>query len=120
MALHLTEPPPGERERCVWRDINAAFSQPVVLDESPTEYVPTQVLGELFASEGYDGVLFKSSCSRGKNIVLFSTYLADLHICRLHAVQGLSYRQTMTGSVYVCDNGELAANAANVVPSNEL
>jgi RES domain-containing protein len=103
MVLHLEEPPPAERERCVWRDINEAFARPVSTDESRTDYVPTQVLGELFKSKGYDGVVYRSSCASGRNLVVFNTYLAHMERCNLLQVESLRYRHAFTGSVYTPD-----------------
>jgi hypothetical protein len=110
---HLDEPPPAERERCVWRDINEAFARPVVTDESPTEYVPTQVLGDLFQSEGLEGIAFRSSCARGRNLVLFNTLLAGLVRCNLARVDSLRYRHVWTGAVYNLEDSRGAAPPNN-------
>ena len=47
----------------VWFDIDNAFSRPVNTknyDTDPSQYWLTQVLAELFRSEGFDGVIYKS------------------------------------------------------------
>ena len=108
---HLEEPSPAERERCVWRDINEAFARPIVTDESPTEYVPTQVLGDLFQSEGFEGIAFRSSCARGRNLVLFNTLLADLVRCHLVYTTSLRYKHVWTGAIYNLEDGPPPASS---------
>lgn len=108
-AAHLEEPPPAERERCVWRDINEAFARPVVPEESAADYVPTQILGELFQDARFEGIVFRSSCASGKNLVLFSTLLADLVRCNLARVESLRFRHSWTGAVYSVEDHPPAA-----------
>jgi hypothetical protein len=75
--IFLTEPSPEERELAVWGDINTAFATPVTPDDSQSDYVPTQVISELFRSKGFDGIVFKSSCGKGYNVTLFDIDAAD-------------------------------------------
>lgn len=72
------EPSPEKRERAVWSHINHDFSTPVTLSDDQAEYVPTQILSELFKSNGYDGLVFKSSCGKGHNIALFDINAAKM------------------------------------------
>lgn len=72
------EPSPEKRELAVWRNINRAFSTPVTSSDDQAEYVPTQILAELFKSNGYDGLVFKSSCGEGHNIALFDIDAAKM------------------------------------------
>ena len=61
-----------EKELAVWTDIDSAFSRPVLLDDDATEYVPTQILAELFRGLGYDGLIYRSNFGKeGHNIALF-------------------------------------------------
>lgn len=52
---HLLQDEPADRERAekaVWIDIDNAFSQPVTLSDDAADYVPTQILAELFRDAG--------------------------------------------------------------------
>lgn len=69
--IFLKEPTPAKRTKVVWRDINRAFSRPVTPSEQHADYVGTQIIAELFKANGYDGVVFKSSCGTGRNVALF-------------------------------------------------
>ncbi len=58
-----------EKEQGVWGGINESFSRPVSPQESSRHYVPTQYLGEVFKTHGFDGVLYKSSLNdNGYNV----------------------------------------------------
>ena len=55
----------------MWLAIDQAFAKPVRHPESK-EYVPTQMIAELFKSKGFDGIRYKSLLSDdGCNLVLF-------------------------------------------------
>jgi hypothetical protein len=51
--LYFKEPSPKKREEAVWSDIDKAFSRPVTPTDDVADYVPTQVLAELFKSNGF-------------------------------------------------------------------
>ncbi|GBE29589.1 MAG TPA: RES domain-containing protein [Bacteroidetes bacterium] len=66
------EPKPRAMNRIVWSWINSAFSEPASRHNSSTDYVPTQILAEVFRSEGYDGILYSSNFdTKGDNLALF-------------------------------------------------
>lgn len=79
------ETTPERAEQAAWHFIGEAYSTPVTLDDDPKGYLPTQILAELFKSEGLDGIAYRSSvepyktgCKEGEepvefNIVLFSS-----------------------------------------------
>jgi RES domain-containing protein len=48
ITLYFKEPDAQERERAVWRDIDCAFSHPVVVGDDVAHYVPTQIMAEVF------------------------------------------------------------------------
>lgn len=59
-------------EKTVWAHIDHAFSRPVTRSDNTAEYAATQILAEVFRSEGYDGVIYKSAFSaEGYNVALF-------------------------------------------------
>ncbi|WP_135433514.1 RES family NAD+ phosphorylase [Pseudotabrizicola sediminis] len=56
----------------VWSHIDYAFSRPVTRSDNTAEYAATQIIAEVFRSEGYDGVIYKSAfATTGYNIALF-------------------------------------------------
>lgn len=96
-VFYFEEPSPPEREQAVWRDIDRAFSQPVNLDDSTAEYVPTQILAELFRKNGFDGVIYKSCLGPGSNIALFDVSTANLVDRSLYSVEGVQFSFTEIG-----------------------
>lgn len=78
--IFFEEPSAQQRETAVWTDIDRAFAQPVGLTDDVADYVPTQVLAELFKVKvsGCDGVAYRSSLGDGHNIALFDLDLVDL------------------------------------------
>lgn len=76
--LFTEEPTAQQRETAVWYDIDEAFARPVDLSDDGADYVPTQVLAELFKVNGCDGVAYRSSLGKGHNIALFDLDMADL------------------------------------------
>jgi hypothetical protein len=79
-------------EEDVWGDINEAFSRPIEPNDTSPDYVPTQVLAELFRHNGYDGVVFKSSVAAGHNVALYDLGAAKLTMRELHRVKAIEYR----------------------------
>ena len=51
--------------------IGRAFARPVGRADSSTDYVPTQILAELMRNAGYDGILYDSAVSGGRNLAVF-------------------------------------------------
>jgi hypothetical protein len=78
------------KERAVWIDIDNAFSQPVTVSDDAADYVPTQILAELFRDNGYDAIVYKSQFGeKGFNVVLFSPDDADAINCAPYEVTGI-------------------------------
>lgn len=75
----------------VWADIDRAFARPVGYADGETEYIPTQILSELFKSLGYDGVGYKSSVHDGYNLALFDMDHAKFVGCQLFDTKRISY-----------------------------
>jgi len=67
-----------ELESKNWEEIDAAFARPVSPTDSKADYVPTQIIAELFKVNGYDGIRYASSLGRGHNLALFDLYYADV------------------------------------------
>ena len=85
------EATPKEKEKAVWTDIDAAFSRPVTLERDTAEYVPTQMLAELFRSLDYDGLLYRSNFGKvGCNLALFDIDAATAINAAPYRVTGVS------------------------------
>ena len=69
--IYLAKPDGEEREKAVWWWIDRAFSEPVNRADDHTEYVPTQILAELFRNSGIDGIGYRSSLGPGYNLAFF-------------------------------------------------
>ncbi|MCK4818288.1 RES family NAD+ phosphorylase [bacterium] len=98
--IHLKEPESEKREVAVWKDIDKAFSMPVTSDETTADYVPTQILAELFKNNGFDGIAYRSSLGKGHNIMLFDLDTADLINCALYEAKKVSFNFTQVSNRY--------------------
>jgi hypothetical protein len=80
----------AKREKLVWIDIDNAFSRPVTRSEGTLDYVPTQILTELFRSAGYDGIVYRSQFGKeGYNVALFDLASADAINCAPYRVSAV-------------------------------
>jgi RES domain len=77
MLFKLKPPTPQETTEIVWRWIDLAFSEPVDRDDSTAGYVPTQIIAELFKTNGFDGIKYKSLFNGGNNLALFDLDFAQ-------------------------------------------
>ncbi len=84
--FYINEPSPKKREKAVWSDIDKAFAKPVSPTDDIADYVPTQVLAELFKSKGLDGIAYRSSLVDGYNMALFDINFAKIINCSLRRV----------------------------------
>ena len=65
--------PAATEEDGIWYAIDLAFATPVSKEEESRNYIPTQILAELFKSAKYDGIKYKSLLREdGYNIALFN------------------------------------------------
>lgn len=65
-------------DKAAWGDLNAAFAEPVMASDHAGDYIPTQILAEVFRREGYDGVQYRSSVDHcGTNVALLHPEDAD-------------------------------------------
>ncbi|MHC4879157.1 MAG: RES family NAD+ phosphorylase [Planctomycetota bacterium] len=63
----------------VWTQMSAEFSRPVLEGHEGHEYRVTQRLAEMFRTEGYAGILYRSSRrAGGTNVILFDPAMAYL------------------------------------------
>ncbi len=81
--IFFKEPDDKQKEKAVWADIDRAFSRPVTPSDRSSDYVPTQIIAELFKNNGFDGILYKSSLADGLNLALFDIDAATTGDCAL-------------------------------------
>lgn len=99
--IFFKEPTPVEREEAVWKHICQAFSEPMTKSDNYIDYVPTQIIAELFKANGYDGVAYRSNFGTdGFNIALFDLEAAALINCGLHRVDGIKLKTTQQDNPY--------------------
>ena len=100
-VFYFSEPDASKREEAVWRQIDRAFSEPTTAADDTADYVPTQVIAELFRNEGYDGIAYKSAFGKkGYNVVLFDPADAELTSCILFEAKSLKFRFKQSGNPY--------------------
>jgi hypothetical protein len=71
MLFKPKPPAPEEVLEIVWRWIDLSFSEPVDRDDSVAGYAPTQVIAELFKTNEFDGIKYRSLFNGGNNLALF-------------------------------------------------
>lgn len=85
----------------VWSDIDNAFSLPVSLGENSANYVPTQILSELFLSLGYDAVAYRSQFGEnGYNLAVFEIDNVEIVDCTPYAVSSIEVKSTQIGNAW--------------------
>lgn len=85
------EPPAEKKEEAVWTNIGWAFSMPVTPNDSVADYIPTQIIAELFKNNGLDGIEYKSDLGKGNNIVLFDINITDILDCSLYRTDKIDF-----------------------------
>ncbi|MYF25175.1 MAG: RES family NAD+ phosphorylase [Nitrospira sp. SB0678_bin_10] len=89
--IYLEEPDDQTKEEMVWENIDEAFSEPVTPNDKTSDYVPTQIIAELFKHNGYDGVIYRSAQSDGLNVALFDIDAATMVKSFLYRVETITY-----------------------------
>lgn len=99
--FYFEEPSPQEKELSVWSHLDRAFAKPAVRSDDGAEYVPTQIITELFKNKGIDGIAYKSAFGEnGYNVVLFDIEAATLINCRLYEAETISINFRETANPY--------------------
>lgn len=76
----------------IWYAIDRAFATPVSKEDEAKDYIPTQIIAELFKSAKYDGIQYKSLLSEdGYNIALFNLVDANARKCAAFHVDSISF-----------------------------
>ncbi|SEL80314.1 RES domain-containing protein [Sphingomonas palmae] len=87
--LHLEEPDASGRSEAVWAHIDRAFAEPTTRSDDAADYVPTQIIAELFKRAGLDGIAYRSNFGGGFNLALFDLAGAELVNCGLFEVDAM-------------------------------
>lgn len=94
-------------DKAVWADIDNAFSRPVGPTDEYANYVPTQIIAELYLSRGYDGIVYKSALNeKGLNIALFDLSAAEFTACQLFEVKSVEYNFAEHSNAWFLEGGE--------------
>jgi hypothetical protein len=98
-GVELPPPDVQTKEKVVWTDIDNAFSRPVTLSDDSADYVPTQILAELFRDAGYDAIIYRSQFGKdGYNIALFNVEDAEVIDCVPYQVKGIEVTFELIGN----------------------
>jgi hypothetical protein len=94
------EPSAEKKEEAVWTNIGWAFSMPVTPNDSVADYIPTQIIAELFKNNKLDGIEYKSDLGKGNNIVLFDINIADIVNCFLYRTDKIDFSFKEAAALY--------------------
>jgi hypothetical protein len=94
------EPEAMVREQSVWAYIDNAFAEPVTPSDEVADYVPTQILAELFKTNGLDGIAYRSALGSGENVVLFDLDAAQLINCSLFTLEEINFKFNESANPY--------------------
>lgn len=75
--LHKTPLTEAEHEEIMWCWIDKAFATPVSDTNDPVDYVPTQIIADVFKAADYDGMCYRSSVANGLNYAFFDVSCAQ-------------------------------------------
>ncbi|MFK5947420.1 MAG: RES family NAD+ phosphorylase [Methylococcales bacterium] len=91
-SIYFKESPTKEEiVDAVWLEIDNAFSKPIKVTDTKSDYAPTQIIAEFIKSKGYDGIAYKSSLHDGYNIALFDMDVADIINCKLFKTSNIKF-----------------------------
>ena len=98
--IYFEEPDDQKKVAAVWADIDRAFAQPVTPNDKSSDYVPTQIIAELFKTNGFDGIFYKSALSEGLNVALFDINAATMVNCFVCRVEEIKFSFAQSGNSY--------------------
>jgi len=100
-SFYLDKPDPEKKESAVWSDIDRAFSEPVTPSDGVADYVPTQIIAEVFRTNGFDGIAYRSRFGKkGFNVALFDLAIAEVINCSLYEAKDLSFYFEQSGNTH--------------------
>ncbi len=75
-----------------WASIDYAFARPVTRNDEYIDYVPTQIIADLFRHLNFDGLVYKSKLNAdGYNIALFDPNSTEIIGCELFKLKNLTF-----------------------------
>ena len=99
--MNEEEPDSETKEKAVWTEIDNAFSRPAGVSENLADYVPTQILSELFRDAGYDAIIYRSNFGEeGHNIAVFSPDDAEILNCGAYEVTQIEVKFREVGNLW--------------------
>ena len=99
--LGTETPDPETIVKTMWSDIDDAFAQPVSRSESTTDYIPTQILAELFSEAGYEAVIYRSSLVADTiNLAVFDIDAASIINCTAYEVPSVDVEYKQAGNTW--------------------
>jgi RES domain-containing protein len=112
LSHKIYEPvPPDKIDDVVWAAIDGAFAEPVTRADETADYAATQIMAELFRSEGYDGVAYKSAFGvDGFNVALFDLDSAKQADGALYEVKDLKFNFEQRSNAYYVSSAVLDVN----------
>ena len=112
---------PEQTEQAVWADIDNAFSRPVGPDDGYVNYVPTQIIAEIFLAQNFDGIVYKSALSGGGyNVALFDVNAAEFRSCQLFNVTRIEYEFKECSNAWFLRDGKYFTTViTDVRPADE-
>ncbi len=91
-----------KKEKAVWNQVDNAFSRPISVSDDTADYVPTQILAELFYANGYEALIYRSQFGKeGFNIALFDIKDAELISAAPYQVTAIEVKHKEIGSRYL-------------------
>jgi RES domain len=100
LIIYFGEPAPAEIEKAVWSDIDFAFSTPVNPSDDIAEYIPTQIITELFKNDGFNGLAYNSAFGPGHNLIFFDLDCAELINCNLFELRKIDFEFSQASNPY--------------------
>lgn len=110
LTVYWEEPDDQKKEEAVWADIDRAFSRPVTASDQSSDYVPTQIIAELFRNNGFDGVLYRSALEEGLNLALFDIGAATMLSSVVFRAEAIQFSFNQFGNIYHFRSGADTSN----------
>ncbi len=102
-------PSPKFKEEAVWLQVDQAFSRPISVSDDTADYVPTQILAELFHANGYDALFYRSQFGgKGFNIALFDIKDAEIISAAPYEVTAVEVKSKQLGNTWFSVNRDKA------------
>lgn len=96
--LYFREPDPEKRRSAVWNSLDRTFSLPQTRSDDVSDYIPTQIVAELFRSNRYDGIIYRSAFDQtSHNVCLFYLNAAEPTGATLYEIRSMEIKPERIG-----------------------